>query len=83
MHPDTLSEWFDKATTAAGLRRIRLHDCRHTAATLMLAAGTPVKVVQELLGHSSPTITMAIYAHALPAMAEEAGQRLSELVLGS
>ena len=51
---------------ASGLPRIRLHDTRHTAASLMLASGTPVKVVSDLLGHNSPTITLATYAHVLP-----------------
>ena len=48
----------------------------------MLASGTPVKVVSDLLGHSSPTITLSIYAHVLPGMAEEAGEKLSAMVLG-
>jgi integrase len=48
----------------------------------MLAAGTPVKVVSEVLGHSSVTTTLSIYAHVLPGMAEEAGARLSENLLG-
>lgn len=81
-HPDTVSDWFDDAIRKLGLPRIRLHDARHTAASLMLAAGTPVKVVAELLGHGSPTITLAIYAHVLPGMAEEAVGRLSALLLG-
>jgi integrase len=82
IHPDTLSERFDKAVKAAQLRRIRLHDCRHTAASLMLASGVPVKVVSEMLGHSSPTITLSIYAHTLPGMAEKAGAALSASLLG-
>lgn len=81
-HPDTLAERFDVEAKAAGLPRIRLHDTRHTAATLMLADGTPTKVVTEVLGHSSPTITLSIYAHVLPGMAEEAGASLSASLLG-
>jgi integrase len=81
-HPDTISDWFDDRVKTAGLRRIRLHDTRHTAATLMLASGEQVKVVSEMLGHASPTITLSIYAHVLPGMAEAAGERLSALVLG-
>jgi integrase len=82
LHPDVISDRFDKAVSAAGLRRIRLHDTRHTAASLMLASGVPVKVVQELLGHSSPTITLSIYAHTLPGMGHEAGAALSASLLG-
>lgn len=57
------------------MRRIRLHDARHTAASLMLADGTPVKVASEMLGHSNPSITQSIYQHVLPGMAEESGAR--------
>jgi len=80
-HPDTVSGWFDDAAKDAGLPRIRLHDCRHTAASLMLSQGVPVKVVSEMLGHSSPTITLSIYAHVMPGMAEEAGAALSASLL--
>ncbi len=81
-HPDVVSDRFERLVASAGLRRIRLHDCRHTAASLMLASGVPVKVVSELLGHSSPTITLSIYAHTLPGMAHEAGAALSASLLG-
>jgi integrase len=81
-HPESISGWFDTKAAEAGLPRIRLHDCRHTAATLMLAAGAPVKVVSEVLGHASVTTTLSIYAHVLPGMAEEAGARLSASLLG-
>ena len=66
----------------SGLPRIRLHDARHTCATASLAAGEPVKVVQEMLGHASPTITLGVYAHVLPGMAESAGERLSAQLFG-
>lgn len=81
-HPETLSTWFEKWEKSLGLPRIRLHDTRHTAASLMLAAGVPVKVVSEILGHASVTITLSIYAHVLPGMAEEAGAALSASLLG-
>jgi len=45
---------------------IRLHDLRHTHATLRLLAGVPVHVVSERLGHASPVVTMTVYAHVLP-----------------
>jgi integrase len=49
----------------------------------MLRSGVPTKVVSELLGHASPTITLAIYARTLPSMAEHAGAALSESLLGA
>jgi integrase len=82
-HPDTISKWFDDAVKKAGLLRIRLHDTRHTAASLLLSSGVPTKVVSELLGHSSPTVTLTVYAHTLPSMAEEAGEALSKALLGN
>ncbi len=82
VHPETFSGWFQEKLDSAKLPRIRLHDTRHTAGSLMLASGVPVKVVSDLLGHSSPTITLSIYAHVLPGMAGEAGAALSASLLG-
>jgi integrase len=81
-HQDTISSRFERLVTAARLPRIRLHDTRHTAASLMLASGVPTKIVSELLGHSSPTVTRSIYAHVIPGMAEDAGADLSASLLG-
>ena len=81
-HPDHFSARFEALRAQHGLPAIRLHDLRHTAASIMLASGVPVKVVSELMGHASPTITLSIYAHVLPGMAEEAGAALSASLLG-
>ena len=81
-HPDTVSDWFQTAVTEVGLPRIRLHDLRHTAASLMLASGVPVKVVSEMFGHASSTITLSVYGHVMPGMGEEAGAALSASLLG-
>ena len=81
-HPESISQRFDRLCGRAKVRRIRLHDLRHTAATLMLEDGTPVKVAAEMLGHSNPAITQATYQHVLPGMAEAAGERLSGRLLG-
>jgi len=82
LHPESVSTRFETLADRAGIRRVRLHDLRHTAASLMLAAGENVKVVAELLGHSSPTITQDIYQHVMPGMAEGAVERNSALLLG-
>ena len=82
LHPEFFSTRFETLIDRAQLRRIRLHDTRHTAASLMLASGENVKVVAELLGHSSPTITQTIYQHVMPGMSEGAGERLSAALLG-
>ncbi len=64
----------------AGGSRIRLHDLRHTAATLALRTGISVKVVSQRLGHSRPSITQDIYQHVIAGMDEEAAQRIADLV---
>jgi integrase len=71
----TLYKNFHKILAKAGLPRIRLHDLRHSAATILLAMGVNIRVVQEILGHSSISITLGIYGHVLPGMQEEAMQK--------
>jgi hypothetical protein len=61
LHPAWASGWFKQLAREAGLPPIRLHDLRHGAASLMLAAGVDIKVVADVLGHSSTGITRDIY----------------------
>ena len=83
IHPDRVSKVFDARVAEAGLKRIRLHDLRHTFATLALAAGVPVKVVSDRLGHGSIAITMDVYAHVMPGMDQDAADRVAEAIFGS
>jgi integrase len=70
-----------RAASAAGLLPvIRLHDLRHTHATLLLAKGVPVKVVSECLGHASPTITLTVYAHVMPGNQRDAADLFARLI---
>jgi len=69
---------FKQVLKKAELPRIRFHDLRHTAATLMLADGVPLVTVSKVLGHSSPSITGSIYAHALDESKSEAIAGLSK-----
>jgi len=62
----------------AGLPPIRFHDLRHTCATLLLGRDVNAKVVSEMLGHSSISITLDIYSHLLPDMQEKAAKALEE-----
>ena len=71
---------FRKILEQAGLPQVRLYDLRHTAATLALAAGVPVKVVSEMLGHSSVALTLDVYSHVLPHMQEDAARRMAALL---
>src|SRR3954465_11529016 len=66
----------------AGVRHVRLHDGRHTAATLLLSEGVHPRVVMELLGHSQMRTTMDIYSHVMPALAREAADRMGAVLLG-
>ncbi len=66
----------------AGLPRIRFHDLRHTAATLLLAAKVNPKVVPEMLGHSSVAITLDIYSHVLPDMQQDAAEPMAKALYG-
>lgn len=62
----------------AGIRYIRPHDARHTAATLLLSVGVHPRVVMELLGHSQMRTTTDTYSHVLPALAREAADALGK-----
>ena len=61
-------------------RHIRVHDLRHTAASLALSNGIHPKVVQEMLGHSSITLTMDVYSHVLPTLQQEAADKMDEVL---
>jgi integrase len=88
-HPERFSRRFAgqvlQARKALGdeqLPVIRLHDLRHTHATLLLADGLPVKVVSERLGHASATITLTVYQHVHPGMGRQAADRFGALLEG-
>jgi integrase len=80
LRPSWISDRFVKLYMAAGLPPIRLHDLRHTAATLMLAAGVDMKVVQETLGHSTYATTSDVYTSVLPELAEAAAEAAVAIV---
>ena len=77
--PDSITQLFRRAAQRAGLKGVRLHDLRHTHASLMLSAGVHLKVVSERLGHSSVAITGDIYSHVLPSVQLEAVERFGAL----
>ncbi|MEX2375860.1 MAG: site-specific integrase [Dehalococcoidia bacterium] len=83
IHPHTLSQAFERLVARSDLPHIRLHDLRHTHATIALKAGVPVKVISERLGHETPAFTMKQYAHVIPGMQAEAAAEIAQLVTGS
>jgi integrase len=72
---------FQRLIGVAGLRRVRLHDLRHTAASLMLAQGVNPRVVMEILGHSQISVTMNTYSHVTPTSSREAVALVEVLLL--
>lgn len=79
-HPEVVSRLFRQAMKRSLLPVVRLHDPRHTHATLALRAGIHLKVVSERLGHATIAITLDTYSHAIPAMQEEAAAKIADLV---
>ena len=78
LSPEGVSREFARLRTEAGLTGLRFHDLRHTMASLMLANGTPMEVVQARLGHSSITTTMDQYRHILPGEQSDHAERMAE-----
>lgn len=88
-HPERFSRRFARAVARCQRELgddappvIRLHDLRHTHATLLLQAGTPVKVVSERLGHANAMITLTVYAHVMPGMQRQAADAFGALLGG-
>ncbi len=81
-HPQRYLPMFHTACERAGLPKIRLHDVRHTMATLALQAGVHPKVVQEQLGHSAINVTMDVYSHVPQAVRRESASKIAGLFGG-
>ncbi|WP_116051240.1 tyrosine-type recombinase/integrase [Amycolatopsis palatopharyngis] len=80
LHPAKLTDAFHAIADAAELPPVRLHDLRHGAATVMLAAGADLKLVQELLGHSTIAVTADTYTHVLPELARDTAEAAAAIV---
>jgi integrase len=79
INPNAVTLAFKRIISKAGLKDIRVHDLRHTHATLMLLAGVHPKVVSERLGHANISITLNTYSHVLPGMQEEAAEKFDSI----
>ncbi|MCL5744442.1 MAG: site-specific integrase [Acidobacteria bacterium] len=80
LEPRNVERAFSEIRLAAGLPRVRIHDLRHTAATLLLAQGVHPRVVMELLGHSQIAITMNTYSHVVPALRKDAADKMDAIL---
>ena len=79
-NPEAFSNLFADLARRAGLPVIRLHDLRHSYATAALAAGVPVKVVSQRVGHADVGVTLKVYAHVMPGDDEDAALRADSLL---
>ena len=80
LDPEIVTHAFARVAKVAALHGVRLHDLRHTHASLMLQAGIHPKIVSERLGHAGVAITLDLYSHVLPGLQEEAADRFSRLL---
>jgi integrase len=81
LHPHSISQSFERIARRAQVRVVRLHDLRHTHGRLLIAAGVPVNVVSERLGHATPVFTIDTYQHVLPGMQADAARMFEQLVV--
>jgi integrase len=78
-----VSRWFTRLRSDVGIDHGRLYDCRHTAASLLLAQGVHPRVIMDVLGHSTFRLTMDTYAHVLPATLREAASAMDAALAGA
>jgi len=86
-HPETFSKAFTKSVARCrwdlgddAVPAIRLHDLRHSHATILLSGREPVSVVSARLGHASEVVTLTVYAHVMPGDQKRAAARFAELI---
>lgn len=77
---DNFEHWWSKWRKEHGFEGLKLHELRHTQATMLLGAEVDAKPVQTRLGHASPSITLGWYAHAIPENDHEAAKKLGVLL---
>lgn len=78
---DNCDKDFDRLVKLAGVKRIRIHDTRHSYATLAILGGSAVHVVSQSLGHADVSTTLRTYAHVLPQQSRELAERMAALLL--
>ena len=81
VNPASFSATFERLVTRSGLPRIRVHDLRHSYATIALRVGVHPAIVSERLGHSSIAITIDLYSHVMPSMQRDGADAVARLVL--
>ena len=79
-HNNLVNRYYHPALEAAKLPIIRFHDLRHTYASLLIEQGENIKYIQSQLGHSTPTVTLNVYAHLMKPVNQEAACRLESML---
>jgi len=82
-HNNLVNRHFNPTLKVAGLPKIRFHDLRHTYASLLIEQGENIKYIQSQLGHSSPSVTLDVYAHLMRPCNQESARRLENTVFKS
>ena len=80
MNANNFSHWWRTFANASGFTGLKFHELRHTQASQLAASGMDVKTVRHRLGHSSATLTMNLYAHALPENDDKAADPIGSLL---
>jgi integrase len=83
LDPRNVTREFKALLADAKLPNIRLHDLRHSCATLLLAQGVNARVIIETLGHSQVSLTLNTYSHVLPTLQREAATKIDAVLAGS
>lgn len=81
LRPNTVTRAWSMLASRCGLKGIRLHDARHTHASLMLKQGVYPKIVQERLGHATIAVTLDTYSHISPGLQQAAAEGFDRMVL--
>jgi integrase len=79
-HNNMCYRYFEPSLKKAGIGKVRFHDLRHTYASLLIEQGENIKYIQSQLGHSSPTVTLNVYAHLMKPVNQEAACRLEKAI---
>jgi len=82
LDPSAVYKAWKALLQAASVRDARLHDARHTAASLLLLQGVPARVAMGVLGHSAISPTLNTYSHVMPKLAQDAAERMERALWG-
>jgi integrase len=83
VHPDTITDRFNRLVDRAGVKRIRLHDVRHTYATVSLDSGIDPKIVADRIGHANMAYTLSIYTHPSTGKDKRAAETVAGVLVGA